>query len=61
MPAGTHEYIQDPRNENVLIYINGDILPRPEAEGIRFLTVVFLVRGWCLGRYSFAQWSIGYF
>ena len=32
MPAGTHEYIQDPRNENVLIYINGDILPRPEAK-----------------------------
>ena len=32
MPGGTHEYIQDPRNENVLIYINGDILPRPEAK-----------------------------
>ena len=32
MPVGTHEYIQDPRNENVLIYINGDILPRPEAK-----------------------------
>jgi len=31
MPGGTHEYIQDPRNENVLIYINGSILPRPEA------------------------------
>ena len=31
MPGGTHEYIQDPRNENVLIYINGKILPRPEA------------------------------
>ena len=31
MPGGTHEYIQDPRNENVLIYINGEILPRPEA------------------------------
>ena len=22
MPGGTHEYIQDPRNENGLIYIN---------------------------------------
>ena len=32
MPGGTHEYILDPRNENVLIYINGDILPRPEAK-----------------------------
>ena len=31
MPGGTHEYIQDPRNEKVLIYINGEILPRPEA------------------------------
>ena len=31
MPGGSHEYIQDPRNENVLIYINGSILPRPEA------------------------------
>ncbi len=31
MPGGTHEYIQDPRNDNVLIYINGEMLPRPEA------------------------------
>ena len=31
MPGGTHEYLQDTRNENVLIYINGEILPRPEA------------------------------
>jgi len=32
MPGGTHEYIQDPRNDNVLIYINGEMLPRPEAK-----------------------------
>ena len=32
MPSGTHEYIQDPRNENVLIYINGEILARSEAK-----------------------------
>ena len=32
MPGGTHEYIQDPRNENVLIYINGEILTRSEAK-----------------------------
>ncbi len=32
MPGGTHEYIQDPRNYNVLIYINGEMLPRPEAK-----------------------------
>ena len=32
MPSGTHEYIQDTRNDNILIYINGDIIPRPEAK-----------------------------
>ena len=32
MPGGTHEYMQDPRNENVLIYINGEILARSEAK-----------------------------
>jgi len=32
MPSGTHEYIQDPRNDNILIYINGEIIPRPEAK-----------------------------
>jgi len=32
MPNGTHEYIQDPRNDNILIYINGEIIPRPEAK-----------------------------
>ena len=32
MPGGTHEYIQDRRNDNVLIYINGEMLPRPEAK-----------------------------
>ena len=32
MPSGTHEYIQDIRNDNILIYINGDIIPRPEAK-----------------------------
>lgn len=32
MPSGTHEYIQDPRNDNILIYVNGEIIPRPEAK-----------------------------
>ena len=32
MPSGTHEYIQDPRNENILIYIDGKIISRPEAK-----------------------------
>ena len=29
---GTHEYDEDPRNDNVLISINGDILPRKQAK-----------------------------
>ena len=29
---GTHEYEGDPRNENVLISVNGELLPRPEAK-----------------------------
>ena len=32
MTTGTHEYVEDPRNENVLIYVNGEIVPRPEAK-----------------------------
>lgn len=30
--GGTHEYESDPRNENVLIYVNGKIVPRAEAK-----------------------------
>jgi len=29
---GTHEYEGDPRNESVLISVNGELLPRPEAK-----------------------------
>ncbi len=32
MPSGTHEYIQDPRNDTILIYINGDIISRSDAK-----------------------------
>ena len=28
---GTHRYVDDPRNESVLIYVNGDIVPRADA------------------------------
>ena len=28
---GTHEYAEDPRNEKVLIYVNGECLPRERA------------------------------
>jgi len=31
MAQGTHDYDQDPRNSNILIYINGDLLPRDKA------------------------------
>ena len=32
MPSGTHEYVKDPRNDNILIYINGEIIPRQAAK-----------------------------
>jgi len=31
MSTGTHEYVDDPRNANILISINGDLVPRAEA------------------------------
>jgi branched-chain amino acid aminotransferase len=32
MTHGTHNALEDPRNENVLIYINGELKPRQEAK-----------------------------
>ncbi len=32
MSTGTHEYLEDARNENVLIYVDGEIVRRPEAK-----------------------------
>ncbi|MFN1834643.1 aminotransferase class IV [Balneola sp. MJW-20] len=32
MTHGTHNALEDPRNEEVLIYINGELYPRPEAK-----------------------------
>lgn len=32
MTHGTHNAIEDPRNEDVLIYINGELMPRKEAK-----------------------------
>ena len=29
---GTHSYIEDPRNESILIYVDGKIVPRQEAK-----------------------------
>ena len=32
MAKGTHSYIEDQRNENIIIYINGEFYPRNEAK-----------------------------
>ena len=32
MPAGTHNALPDPRNETVLIHVNGELVPRAEAK-----------------------------
>ena len=32
MLKSTHDYIDDERNNNILIYVNGDLLPRSEAK-----------------------------
>ena len=31
MESGAHAFAQDPRNETVLIFVNGDLKPRSEA------------------------------
>ncbi len=30
--GGTHEYLEDPRNDDVLVYVNGRLYPRHEAK-----------------------------
>lgn len=32
MAKGTHEYQEDPRNEDILVYVNGELVPRQEAK-----------------------------
>ena len=32
MTKGTHSYVEDQRNENIIIYINGEFYPRNEAK-----------------------------
>ena len=29
---GTHDYLDDPRNSEVLVYVNGDFVPRQDAK-----------------------------
>ena len=43
MAHGTHDYEDDPRNENVLIYVNGELVPRDQA------TVSVFDSGYILG------------
>lgn len=31
MTHGSHDYVDDPRNSEILIYVNGELKPRPEA------------------------------
>jgi len=31
MTQGTHEFVDDPRNATIMIYVNGDLKPRAEA------------------------------
>ena len=31
MAKGTHEYSEDPRNAEVLVYVNGELVPRGQA------------------------------
>lgn len=30
--SGTHEFIPDERNQNILVYVNGELFPRDEAK-----------------------------
>ena len=32
MVHGTHNALDDPRNEEILVYINGELLPRQDAK-----------------------------
>lgn len=32
MPYGTHNALEDPRNDDILVYINGELKPREEAK-----------------------------
>ena len=31
MTKGTHEYVDDPRNAEILVYVNGELVPRAQA------------------------------
>ena len=43
MKKGTHAYSADPRNEDILVYVNGKLVPRDQA------TVSVFDSGFCLG------------
>ncbi len=43
MEEGTHAHVQDPRNEDILIFLNGELVPRDQAK------VSVFDSGFCLG------------
>ena len=47
---GTHEYEDDPRNEDVLISVNGELFPRKEAK-VSVFDSGFLFGRWSLGSF----------
>ncbi len=32
MAKGIHDYQDDPRNQDILVYVNGELVPRQEAK-----------------------------
>ena len=42
---GTHDYIEDPRNLEVLVYVNGNFVPRQDAKISVFDSSVMLGDG----------------
>ena len=58
MATGTHEYVDDPRNAEILININGEFFPRSEAKDFSVRQRVYS-GGWRMGGHSTASWSAG--
>ena len=40
MTQGTHEFVDDPRNRDIRIYVNGEMKPRAEATVAHELTTM---------------------
>ena len=48
MVHGTHNAVADKRNDNILIYVNGDLVPRDEANISIFDSGYLIGDGICL-------------